>query len=230
MFETEILSFGESNFGSLDLGDVRRSRRLAELADRMGRHPGGTLPEKLPHPADLRAFYRLMDTDEVTHESLMAGHTAATRQAMAQAAQEGHTLLILHDATELDYTSLQSLADDLGQIGQGTHRGYICHNSFVVQAEPQMVLGLSSQILHHRADVPPGETDKERRKRKDRESRLWVSGATQSPAPVGSLCVDVSDSLSDTFEYMAFELQKERHFVLRSREDRKLQTPVQSES
>ena len=229
MIETDCRSFGQANFGGLDLGDARRTDRLAELADTMCRHSSGTLPDKLPKPADLRAFYRLMKCKEVTHEIVMAGHTAATRQEMESASRTGHVLLIIHDATELDYTTLKSLADNLGQIGQGTHRGYICHNSLVVQAEPQRVLGLASQILHHRANVPKGETDTERRERTDRESRLWVQGARQSgQAPPGSLWVDVSDTLSDTFEYMAYEVTQGRHFVLRSREDRKLATPVGS--
>jgi hypothetical protein len=38
--------------------------------------------------------------------------------------------------------------------------------------------------------------------------------------------VDVSDSLSDTFEYMAYEMRAGRSFVLRSRENRKLGSPV----
>ena len=42
--------------------------------------------------------------------------------------------------------------------------------------------------------------------------------------------VDVSDSLSDTFEYMAFEITTGRRFVLRSRENRRLATPLQGES
>lgn len=219
----DLQSFGESNFGELDLGDIRRPKRLAELFDKMCGHPGGTLPEKLPNPADLRAFYLLMNCDKVTHASVMGGHTAATRRKMETASQEGNTLLILHDATELDYTSLKSLRGYLGQIGQGTNSGYICHNSLVVQADPQMVLGLSSQILHHRAKVPKNETDAKRRDRESRESRLWVEGARQSGmAPAGGLQVDVSDSLSDTFEYMAFEVANGRHFVLRSRENRKL--------
>jgi hypothetical protein len=227
--EMDLQSFGQSNFGELVLGDARRTKRLVASADLMSRHPGGTLPDKLSNPADLRAFYLLMDCDEVTHASVMSGHTAATRRKMATIAQEGKTLLILHDATELDYTSLKSLKGKLGQIGQGTHTGYICHNSLVVQAEPQLVLGLTSQILHHRANVPKKETDAQRRKRASRESRLWVQGAQLSgPAPAGSLCVDVSDSLSDTFEYMAFEVAQGRSFVLRSREERKLATPLKS--
>ena len=229
MYEMELESFGQSNFGELCLGDKRRTKRLVTLADQMSRHPGGTLPAKLPHPADLRAFYLLMDCETVTHASVMQGHTAETRRKMEAALYEGHTVLILHDATELDYSSLTTLRGKLGQIGQGTNVGYICHNSLVVQAEPQTVLGLSSQILHHRVKVPKDETDAQRRKRESRESRLWVKGASQSgTVPTGGLCVDVSDSLSDTFEYMAYEVTNGRHFVLRSREDRKLATPIKS--
>lgn len=225
MDETQGMSFGQLNFGGVDLGDVRRSQRLAALVDKMVRHPSSTLPDKLPDPADLRAFYRLMRCDQVTHQSILAGHTAVTRQEMQAASRAGHVVLLLHDATELDYTSLRSLREQLGQIGQGTHYGYICHNTLAVQAEPQRVLGLAAQILHHRATVPKQETDVQRRQRADRESRLWVQGAQQSgQAPAGCLWVDVSDSLSDTFEYMAFEMSHQRSFVLRSREDRKLDT------
>ena len=195
----------------------------------MCRHPGGTLPDKLPNPTDLAAFYNLMRCDAITHQKVMSGHTAATRQKMEMASTAGHVLLILHDATELDYTTLKSLRADLGQIGQGTNFGYICHNSLVVQASPQRVLGLSSQILHHRANVPMKETDAQRRDRASRESRLWVQGASLSgKAPIGCLWVDISDSLSDTFEYMSYEVDRGRSFVLRSRENRKLANPVNS--
>jgi hypothetical protein len=221
-------SFGQRNFGQVDLGDQRRTQRLVKLVDIMCRHPGGTLPDKLNRPADLRAFYRLMKRPEATHAVLMQGHGDTTRVSIA--ALGTGVVLILHDATELDYTTKATLYDDLGQIGEGTHRGYICHNSLAVRADTGEVLGLTSQILHHRADVPAKETLKQKRERADRESRLWVQGAAASgPAPQGVLCVDVSDSLSDTFEYMAYELAQGRSFVLRAREDRKLTAPVQGE-
>jgi hypothetical protein len=226
----KLQSFGQANFGGLDLGDARRAERLAALADEMTRHPGGTLPEKLPNPADLRAFYKLMKCSTVTHASVMAGHTSVTHEKMVSCSQAGGVILILHDATELDYSTLKSLKGRLGQIGQGTNVGYICQNSLALQAEPQRVLGLASQILHHRANVPKKETIPQKRGRENRESRLWVQGARQSGlAPAGCLWVDVSDSLSDTFEYMAYEINEGRHFVLRSRENRKLVTAVNSE-
>ncbi len=217
-------SLGVRNFASLDLGDSRRTRRLIDLVDRMSRHPGGTLPDKLNRPADLRAFYRLMNRPEVTHAALLLGHADQTRCQIA--ACTNAIVLILHDATELDYTTRTTVSAQMSQIGEGTHRGYICHNSLAVRADTGAVLGLTSQILHQRAVVPKGETVKQKRERENRESRLWIEGTKASgPAPAGSLCVDVSDSLSDTFEYMAHEVTGHRHFVLRARENRRLEEP-----
>jgi hypothetical protein len=223
--DTACDSFGTRNFGALDLGDVRRTRRLVALVDQLCRHPGGTLPDKLNEPADLRAFYRLLDRPEVTHDVVIHSHADCTRRHIATL--RGAVVLLLHDATELDYTPRTTLRDQLGQIGEGTHRGYICHNSLAVRADTGAVLGLTSQILHHRADVPRDEALKHKRERESRERRLWVRAvAASGPAPAGVRCVDVSDSLSDTFEYLAYEVTHRRPFVLRARESRGLQEPV----
>lgn len=53
-------SFGETSFAKVELGDQRRTKRLVKLVDQMSAGPGGSLPQKLRHPADLQAFYRLM--------------------------------------------------------------------------------------------------------------------------------------------------------------------------
>jgi hypothetical protein len=223
--DTPIATFGARNFAAVDLGDKRRTDRLVRTVDIMCRHPGGTLPDKLNRPADLRAFYRLMNRPEVTHEVLIRMHADYTRDCIATSGTD--VVLVLHDATELDYTKKTTVSEQLSQIGQGTHRGYICHNSLAVRADNGAVFGLTSQILHQRAYVPKKETVKQKRERENRESRLWVQGAAASgPAPTGVQCVDVSDSLSDTFEFMAYEVANERHFVLRQREDRRLETPV----
>jgi hypothetical protein len=213
-------------FADLDLGDRRRSRRLRRLSDAMCRHPGGSLPDKLGCPADLRAFYALMDCPRVTHAALLAAHAQQTRARIA-AVGPAAVVLLLHDATELDYTTKTTLRGQLGQIGAGTHRGYICHNSLAVRADTGATLGLAAQLLHHRADVPAGETAAQCRARADRESRLWVHGVQACGArPADVRCIDVSDSLSDTFEYLAHEVRQGRQFVLRARENRRLSRPT----
>jgi hypothetical protein len=222
------LSFGGRNFGDVELGHKRRTKRLVRIVDCMCRHPGGTLPDKLSQPANLRAFYRLMNRPEATHEVLMRSHADQTRERIA--ALECGVVLLVHDATELDYTSKTTLRNDLGQIGCGTRRGYICHNTLAVRADTGETLGLTSQILHHRANRPEKETVQQTRERESRESRLWVQGALASGvAPPGVHCVDISDSLSDTFEYLAYEIAQQRSFVVRARENRKLATALQGQ-
>ena len=90
-------SFGETMFGNAQLGDRRRTERLVQLTDLLCRHPGGSLPEKLHSPKDLKALYRLCDCDDVTHQSLMD----SVRPAVLAAIDEyNDTVLILHDGTE----------------------------------------------------------------------------------------------------------------------------------
>ena len=121
-------SFGEMHFGNASLGDKRRTDRLVRCADAMCRHQGGTLPDKLNSPADLKAFYRLCDYPDVTHQAVFAPHQERTLQIIQEMRRP---ILILHDATELDYTTHYSVSG-LGQIGSGKHRGYICQNSLAV--------------------------------------------------------------------------------------------------
>ncbi len=210
--------FGEEHFGGARLGDVRRERRLVALASQMARHPGGTLPDKVRGPADLKALYRLMDSDDVTHEEVLRPHVDRTLDRMR--AHEG-VVLNLHDTTELDYSGLKSLKDELGQIGNGGGRGYKCHNSLTVAAESREVFGLTSQILFCRPRVPKGEKKSARRRRATRESRLWKQGSEAIPAaPEGRLWVDVADRGADTTEFLDFEESHNKKYLVRSQHNR----------
>lgn len=204
-------SFGEMHFGNALLGDKRRTNRLVRCADALCRHPGGTLPDKLNSPADLKALYRLCNCPDVTHEAVLAPHRERTLQMIQQTRRP---ILILHDATELDYTTHFSLADDLGQIGNGKHRGYICQNSLAVDPKTREVIGLTNQVLHHRVRVPKNETAAQRRDRKTRESRLWLHGTKGLPSR--RQFVDVCDQGADTFEFLQHECYSGRRFVIRS--------------
>ena len=208
---------GQAIFGHAQLGDRRRTARLVETFNLMRRHPGGTLPDKLSTPADLRAFYRLCDADDVTHAAVIA---AARQYTQTRIADSPGPVLLLHDATELDFTSLTSLADDLGQIGKGHNAGYICHNVLAVAADTGDVLGLVDQILHCRDEVPENETLTELRERETRESLLWLRGTEHVPA--NEKLIDVADQGSDTFEFLEHEYHSGRRFVVRACKMRKV--------
>ena len=220
--EAKWSSFGREHFGSACLGDRRRERRLIRIADRIVSHPGGSLPKKLGTPAELKGMYRLMNHEAVTHAAVLQPHIERTRRRMTEHAGE---VLIVHDATELDYTGLESLADELGQIGNGSHRGFICHNSLAFTAETGEVIGLVSQILHRRVDRPKNEPRALSRQRATRESRLWSQASAQiGPTPSGCRWIDVCDRGADIFEFIENELKLGRSFVVRATHNRRIFT------
>lgn len=208
-------TFGQTNFAHAQLGDKRRTKKLVALADMMTRRPGGTLPQKLNNPKDLKAFYRLMKCEDVTHEAIMNAHRVAT---FAQIDACDGPVLILHDATELDFTKHFCVAETMGQIGNGNHRGYITQNSLAVDAVAGRVLGLVEQVLHRRADVPARETLAQKRVRESRESLLWLKGTERLPRD--RKLVDVCDQGADTFEFFEREVNSGRRFVIRCAYDR----------
>jgi hypothetical protein len=207
--------FGEREFGGAALGDRRRNERLVVVANQVMQHPDGTWPQKLCQPAELGAFYRLMNRPEVTHAAVLAPHRAQTVERMRE--QTG-VVLILHDTTELDYTTLNSI--DLAPIGDGRGRGYLCHNSLAVTPEGD-VLGLVNQILFRRRRALKRDRKQVSIRRKDCSSRLWKLGSEAVPsAPPGAFWVDIADRGSDVTEFLAYEIAAGKHFVIRSKTDR----------
>lgn len=210
------VSLGQAMFGHAQLDDERRTARLVATFDALCRHPGGTLPDKLSAPAELKAFYRLCACASVTHVALIA---AARSYTLARLAAHPGPVLLLHDATELDYSTLSTLSEQLGQIGKGTHRGYICHNVLAVDAQTGEVLGLVDQILHCRDEVPDDETLTELRERETRESLLWLKGTQHLPSD--PRLVDIADQGASTFEFLEHQTKSGRRFVIRNGKVRK---------
>jgi hypothetical protein len=210
-------SFGMDHFGTAQLGNKKRNACLVRIAERLSRHPGGTLPQKLASPKDYKAMMRLVNRSEVTHATVLQPHYERTQRRME--AVPG-TVLLVHDTTELDYSGLRSIKT-LGQIGNGKRRGYLCHNSLAIDPHKREVLGLAQQIVHNRPEVLKNEGVKAKRERQNRESRLWTRAVQAIPtAPAGRRYVDVADRGADIFEFLATEVQKKRLCVVRAAHNR----------
>ncbi len=217
----DLSPFGQEHFGNADLGHCWRTASLVDQANRLVRHPRGALPEKLHDPNALRRLYDLMNTKAVTPAAVLKPSVQRTAELVLQ--QRG-VVLALHDATELAFTGHTSLQDQVGPIGNGHGRGYLCHNSLAVLPSRQ-VLGLLGQYLPVRAEVPKDETAAQRREREDRERLLGLHGAAAAPQavpeacwrqgrrerPEGLLRVDVCDRGGDPFEFLDSEDRLGRH-------------------
>jgi Transposase DNA-binding/Transposase Tn5 dimerisation domain len=215
----EPRTWAEDNFAATELGDKRRTRRLVETAAQLAQQPEGSLPE---HSSwnPLRAVYRLCNRPEVTHSAVTATHFRLTRRRMEQA---NTAILILHDTTELNFTSHHAL-EGTGPVGNGQGRGFLQHNSLAIEADTRKILGLAFQQVTTRRPAPKAETHTARQSR-PRESQLWEQGIRGvGTAPARACWVDVADRGADSFEAMKAALDQGHQFLFRACKDRKVAT------
>lgn len=223
MDDTTAQQWAEQNFASVNLQHRRRTRRLVQSAAAIAARPEKTFPQVFDWNA-LRAFYNLCDQKMATLPTLQGPHWQLTRQAMGQ-----HPLvLIVHDTTDLDFTEHAAL-QGAGPIGDGGGRGFLQHNSLAILPQPRQVLGLAYQQLRVRQEAPAGEHT-QKRKRRPRESQLWLEGITASGRPPEGCCwVDVGDRGSDIYEAMLASQDVGHEFLFRVVQNRQVWATPQQE-
>jgi hypothetical protein len=212
----DIRAWAETTFGDARLGDRRRTRRLVHSAARIAALPEGSFNQVMDRD-EPRGFYNLCHRPEATPQAVMGPHWEQTRAAMAR----HETVLIVHDTTELDYSSHRKMTGP-GQVGNERGRGLLQHNSLAIVPRPRRVLGLTYQQCRARVPAPPGETTY-RRRRRARESDLWAAGiAAPGRPPQGRTWVDVADRGADDYEAMRAALAVGHHFLFRVHQDRRV--------
>jgi hypothetical protein len=227
VMEDATKTWARVQFGAADLGDSRLNDRLVAVAEQVASHPNETLPKKFHDPADLQGFYRLMKHERVTHQSVLEEPRARTLERMRSTPG---VVLNLHDTTVLDYSGLKAI-EDLGQVGDGHGRGFYCHNCLAVAAPTREVLGLAGQVLHRRRKAPRGEKRAARQRDPNRESRLWKKLSQSLPAaPPGQLWVDVADRGADITEFLDYEAEAGKNYVVRSQHNRRIEREIEGKT
>lgn len=213
-------AWAEEQFGKCDLGDKRRTRRLVHVANSVLCHPSGSLPEQMANWGDLKAAYRLFDSEDVTFEGIATPHWEQTRQ------REPGTYLVLSDTTELDF-GIERDIEGLSQTGNGGGSGFLLHSALVAAAKGEEVFGLAGQKIRYRKRKPKKENTSQRLNR-DRESLLWGQVIDQVGKPPQDVrWVHVMDRGADNFEVYCHCLEQNSDWVVRvTQSKRKILTPA----
>src|SRR5579863_5752413 len=209
------LQWAEATFGSVQLGDPRRTRRAVAMAQAMARETGASLPKQLHDGAALEATYRFVHSAHVSYEALIGPHEEATRQDC----REHSTVLLIQDTTEVDYQQ-HPKTRGLGPIGNGSHQGFLLQTVLAVIPQSREVVGIAHQEPFLRQPTPPKETKAQRLKR-ERESQVWErSVQVLGTPPEGVRWVHVGDRYSDIFSFLRLCRQRRCDFVIRAAQDR----------
>ena len=92
-----IDSWAEVEFRHANLGDVRRQKRLIQLAEKRGAAPNASIPQACGDTASTKAAYRFYDNQAVTEEDILGSHQKATQERMAIKVEDFFlNLLITH--------------------------------------------------------------------------------------------------------------------------------------
>ncbi len=143
-------SWAEQEFGAAQLGDVRLTRRLVEMARAKAQNPAKAWSEitKGDWPAT-KAYYRFIDQPDGSPATL-SGILQPHRERTIQRLQAQRTVLCIQDGTDLNYTNLDQCEGlhSLGSNQTGAQsRGLHLHSTLAVTTA-----GLPLGVL--RADCP----------------------------------------------------------------------------
>lgn len=114
------MDWASRQFGDANLGDKRRTDRLVKMGTALVQRSGASLPKQMEGPASLKAAYRLLDSDGVTHESVSEPHWISTRDKVRTPGLG--KVLFVQDGTELDYSGHRN-TEGLGFSGNSKNYG-----------------------------------------------------------------------------------------------------------
>lgn len=192
----EVGKWAEDEFGTADLGDARRAKRLVQIAAGAASQIGAAV-SSVCGKSGSQAATRLFGRDETTLGSVLEPHIKQTGNRCSGCER----IIAVQDTTVLDFTTHSSTAG-LGPVGSSEKsRGLLMH-SVLALSRSGVALGLLGMQVWARDESMRG-TAKKRRSRPvcEKESNKWLVGLeeTQSAVSKDQKVLVVGDRESDLF-------------------------------
>jgi hypothetical protein len=214
-------------FAAIDLGDLRREKRLGRVAGHLFAAPQASIAGACGGWDETMAAYRLLEGEEVTPAAILASH----RAMVLARAREQATVLVVQDTSEIDFTSMKTM-EGRGPLNDEGRRGFFLHSLYALSAQG-LPLGVLAAQLWAREDKSFRQgTLRKQKPIEEKESYRWVEGylATQEAARELPHCevISLSDREGDIYEvFEAWALAGEQggpraQWIIRGQQDRTL--------
>jgi hypothetical protein len=193
-------------FEGVELGDRRRAKRAAFIADRLAANPSASLPEAMRDRAASEALYRHLESAQVEADALLEPHVVKT---VARVKAAGVAFAIA-DTTAVKFSG-QAEREGLGPIHR-SDQGFLAHVTLAVASDgsrrPLGVLG--AETWARRGEAPT-------------ESDRWWRGMERAAKRAGpAALIHVADRESDIYDLMVKLSRANERFILRAAQDRAL--------
>jgi hypothetical protein len=163
------------------------------------------------------AAHRFLSSLHVTVDGILDTFSERTRQASA-----GRRVVVAQDTTEINFSGRSAARRGLGPAGDGKTPGFFIHPNLVVDADDEVVLGLSGAQIWTRGEDKVGPRG--RRAIEDKESARWHKASQAAETLVGHALqvIGVSDREGDVWGHFA-HAPAGMDLVIRSRHNRRVQ-------
>jgi hypothetical protein len=221
------MSWVESEFATLDIGDVRLNRRAISIAENLGLAPGRTIPQAFVSRSDIKSCYKFFDNGSVSDKKILMPHLEKTKERI----QEYPVVLLPSDTSELDYTAKKAMAGKERITNKKT--GLWLHATVAVTPE-RLTLGIVDANFWSRdpevADKSSEyKTAREKAPIEEKESYRWIQSYLKAcevarEAP-GTQIINITDREADSIEIFQVALEESKKgkcadFIIRSQYDR----------
>lgn len=211
-----------ATFGTAELGDPRRTRRLMKLAGQLARATGSSFAAGCgTSRAAQEGAYRFARNTNIKAKAIAEAGFAHTVKQCANI----KTLLAIEDSTTLSYG--HGAAEQLGDLGgkkDSTSRGFWVHSVLMVDAHDQTTVGLVYQERWMREPRIRNKGQRRERRYENKESFKWQQASQELSARFGvdgmNRVVSVCDREADIYQYLAYKIGKRERFVIRACCDR----------
>lgn len=217
-------TWAQAQWGEVRLGDSRRTRRAVAVGTAIAAQSAASLPKQTGTWGNLKAAYRLLNEDTVTHNSLCEPHWQATHVQAELASAP--VVLFVQDTSTLDFSTHFALtgAGHTGPNNDGY--GFQAHSCLAVipdDSNPD-IIGLAHQSVWSRQGEPKKFTEKRSARYGRRtEADVWAETLEAiGETPIDSTWISVGDRGSDIFSYVRRARILGWKVLLRAYKDRKI--------
>lgn len=207
---TDCRLWAKNDWGDVNFGDERLNSRAVLIGADFFRNPFVSPPKMLKSFKKIKAFYRFINSEKVSHEKLISKHTSKTKENM----DEQKIILAVQDATTI---SLDRNYEIEGLYPIGSIPGLVVHNT--ISVIPFLDHGIVDGLLHQ---IVVKRKSKNERTKQDNESRLWKESIAAIKVPKDTIVVDVMDRGADAIDIMHCSKKNNHKFIIRATQNRRI--------
>ena len=163
------IKWAEKEMEGLDLGDKRLEKRAKMVLSTLAERPSQPFPQQFTSSAELKACYRLFNSDLVSSESILQPHYERT----IERSKKYNLVIVASDSSSANYTT-RSSHPDTGYISSNNAQGFLMHVSMATTIDRQPLGIIHSKFWSREKKKPAFKTHRDYLPIEQKESYKWI--------------------------------------------------------